>query len=141
MINEVVFSEVRFFRMICGVLGMSHIDVNKLFEMYGTWKHIEDNYDALEILKVTDDKVKAWNKKEFASETNMSVEKKWFCADLILTDAIMDMADEEGITWQEARNKILNSEAYTALYNFETGLWESGPDYFRDFFRRMVCIS
>ena len=68
-------------------------------------------------------------------------EQKRFCADLILTDAIMDMADEEGITLQEARNKIINSNAYAALYDFETGLWESGPDYFRDFFRRMVCIS
>lgn len=138
MINEVVFSEVRFFRVICGVLGMSHIDVNKLFEMYGTWKHIEDNYDDLEILKVTDDKVKAWNKKEFASETNMSVEQKWFCADLILNDAIMDMADAESISWQKTRYKILNSEAYKALYDFETGLWETGPDYFRDFYQRIV---
>lgn len=27
----------------------------------------------------------------------MEIEKKKFCADLILTDAIMDMADEEGM--------------------------------------------
>ena len=92
----------------------------------------------MEILKVTDDKVKAWNKKEFASETNMSVEQKWFCADLILNDAIMDMADAESISWQKTRYKILNSEAYKALYDFETGLWETGPDYFRDFYQRIV---
>ena len=36
----------------------------------------------------------------------MEIEKKKFCADLILTDAIMDMAEEDGITWQEARSKM-----------------------------------
>ena len=65
----------------------------------------------------------------------MSIELKKFCADLILTDAIMDMADEEDIFWQETRHKILNSEAYKALYDFETGLWETGPDYFRYFYK------
>ena len=34
----------------------------------------------------------------------------------------MDMAEEDGITWQEARSKIINSNAYTALYDLETGL-------------------
>ena len=65
-------------------------------------------------------------------------EQKKFCADLILTDAIMDMDDEEGMSWQETRHIILNSEAYKSLYDFETGLWETGPDYFRDFYQRIV---
>lgn len=63
-------------------------------------------------------------------------EQKRFCADLILTDAIMDMPEEDGITWQEARSKIINSNAYTALYDLETGLWGNGPDYFRDFYKK-----
>lgn len=65
----------------------------------------------------------------------MSYEQKVFCADLILTDAIVDMADDEGISRQEARNKIINSPAYDALYNFDTGLWANGPDYFRAFYQ------
>lgn len=68
----------------------------------------------------------------------MTIEQKKFCADLILTDAIMDMAEEEGIPWQEARRRIINSEAYTALYNFETGLWSNGPDYFRDYYSKIA---
>ena len=68
----------------------------------------------------------------------MGIEKKAFCADLILTDAIIDMADEDGITWQEARSKIINSAAYTALYDFENGLWENGPDYFRDYYKKIA---
>lgn len=69
-------------------------------------------------------------------DDSQNIEKKKFCADLILTDAIMDMAEEDGITWQEARSKIINSNAYTALYDLETGLWGNGPDYFRDFYKK-----
>lgn len=67
----------------------------------------------------------------------MNAEQKKFCADLILTDVIMDMAEEEKITWQEIRSKIINSSAYMALYDFETGLWKNGPDYFRDYYNRI----
>ncbi|MBQ4513883.1 MAG: hypothetical protein II969_12885 [Anaerolineaceae bacterium] len=57
------------------------------------------------------------------------------CADMILTDAIEDLANEENISLAEARNRILNSKAYACLYDFETDLWQEGPDYFLDFFR------
>ena len=65
----------------------------------------------------------------------MSYEQKVFCAELILTAAIMDMAEDEGISRQEARSIIINSPAYDALYNFDTGLWAQGPDYFRSFYQ------
>ena len=65
----------------------------------------------------------------------MSYEQKVFCAELILTAAIMDMAEDEGIIRQEARSRIINSPAYDALYNFDTGLWAQGPDYFRSFYQ------
>lgn len=150
MLNELIFFEVRIFRMFCEKLQVSSADTNKLFETYGVWKYIEDTYDMLrlngdecavndiwEMLKVKGIKLEGETCNKPETVNDKITEQKRFCADLILTDAIMD----ECITWQETRNKILNSEAYTALYNFETGLWESGPDYFRDFFRRMVYIS
>ena len=65
----------------------------------------------------------------------MSYEQKVFCAELILTAAIMDMAEDEGISRQEARSRIINSPAYDALYNFDTWLWAQGPDYFRSFYQ------
>ena len=65
----------------------------------------------------------------------MSYEQKVFCAELILTAAIMDMAEDEGISRQEARSRIINSPAYDALYNFDTGLWAQGPNYFRSFYQ------
>lgn len=154
MLNELIFFEVRIFRMFCEKLQVSSADTNKLFETYGVWKYIEDTYDMLSLssdecavkdilvmLKVNGIKLRGETCNKPETVNDKIIEQKMFCADLILTDAIMDMADEEGIILQEARNKIINSNAYAALYDFETGLWESGPDYFRDFFRRMVCIS
>jgi len=154
MLNELIFFEVRIFRMFYEKLQVSSADTNKLFETYGVWKYIEDTYDMLSLssdecavkdilvmLKVNGIKLRGETCNKPETVNDKIIEQKMFCADLILTDAIMDMADYEGIILQEARNKIINSNAYAALYDFETGLWESGPDYFRDFFRRMVCIS
>lgn len=149
MLNELIFFEARIFRMFCEKLQVSPVDANKLFEKYGIWKYIEDTYDMLklngdecavndiwEILKVKGIKLEGefYNKPETVNDK--ITEQKKFCADLILTDAIMDMAEEDGITWQEARSKIINSNAYTALYDLETGLWGNGPDYFRDFYKK-----
>lgn len=149
MLNELIFFEARIFRMFCEKLQVSPVDANKLVEKYGIWKYIEDTYDMLklngdecavndiwEILKVKGIKLEGefYNKPETVNDK--ITEQKRFCADLILTDAIMDMAEEDGITWQEARSKIINSNAYTALYDLETGLWGNGPDYFRDFYKK-----
>ena len=149
MLNELIFFEARIFRMFCEKLQVSPVDANKLFEKYGIWKYIEDTYymlklngdecavnDIWEILKVKGIKLEGefYNKPETVNDK--ITEQKRFCADLILTDAIMDMAEEDGITWQEARSKIINSNAYTALYDLETGLWGNGPDYFRDFYKK-----
>ena len=149
MLNELIFFEARIFRMFCEKLQVSPVDANKLFEKYGIWKYIENTYDMLklngdecavndiwEMLKVKGIKLEGefYNKPETVNDK--ITEQKRFCADLILTDAIMDMAEEDGITWQEARSKIINSNAYTALYDFETGLWGNGPDYFRDFYKK-----
>lgn len=149
MLNELIFFEARIFRMFCEKLQVSPVDANKLFEKYGIWKYIEDTYDMLKlngdecavndiwkILKVKGIKLEGefYNKPETVNDK--ITEQKRFCADLILTDAIMDMPEEDGITWQEARSKIINSNAYTALYDLETGLWGNGPDYFRDFYKK-----
>ena len=151
MLNELIFFEVRIFRMFCEKLQVSSADTNKLFATYGVWKYIEDTYDMLRLssdecavkdilvmLKVNGIKLRGETCNKPETVNDKITEQKRFCADLILTDAIMDMADEEGIILQEARNKIINSNAYAALEDFETGLWKNGPDYFRDFFQRMI---
>lgn len=43
---------------------------------------------------------------------------------------------EAHISLEEARNKALESKAYECLYDFDTGMWMEGPDYFRDLLRK-----
>lgn len=59
------------------------------------------------------------------------------CADMILSAAIDDLSLEKGITPSEVRSEIVESGAYDALYDFETGLWMEGSDYFLEFVKKM----
>ena len=63
----------------------------------------------------------------------MSFEKMNICADMILTNAIEDMAEEENISIEESRNRLLSSNACKCLYS---GLWKQGSDYFLDYYRK-----
>ena len=65
----------------------------------------------------------------------MSSDKMNACADMVLTNAIEDMAMEENISIDEARNKLLDSDACKCLYDFDSKLWMEGSDYFLDFYR------
>ncbi len=67
----------------------------------------------------------------------MSSDIMYTCADMILADAIEDLANEEHISIEEARNRLLESKAYDCLYNLESNLWMEGPDYFLDFYRKV----
>ena len=62
------------------------------------------------------------------------------CADLILADAIEDLARENGEPKEVVRKANMTSKAYDSLYDFETGLWQEGPAYFIDFYKRIEGI-
>ena len=59
------------------------------------------------------------------------------CADMIITDAIADYSRLTGQREEAVRTAIISSGAYESLYDYDTGLWQEGPDYFIDFFLRM----
>ena len=67
----------------------------------------------------------------------MISEKIRSTADLILTMAIQDYSAKMNLSKAEVRNQIIESGAYDALYDPETGLWTQGPDYFTDYFLKM----
>ncbi|NHM16658.1 hypothetical protein GMI69_08325 [Eggerthellaceae bacterium zg-887] len=52
------------------------------------------------------------------------------CADLIFADAVQDLARSTGKPLEEVRAAALLSPAYEMLYDFDTGLWQDGPDFF-----------
>lgn len=54
------------------------------------------------------------------------------CADLIVADAIQDLCVQTGESLDEVRSFVIASCAYEAIYDFKTGLWALGPDYFAE---------
>lgn len=54
-------------------------------------------------------------------------------ADMIFTDAVQDLAARDDKSVDAVRTEFIESGAYAALYDFETGLWQTGPDYFIGF--------
>ena len=67
----------------------------------------------------------------------MSNDLKTVTIELILTAAIDDYAKKTGKSVSEVRNEFIESGAYDALYDEETGLWTQGPDYFIDYFEQL----
>lgn len=67
----------------------------------------------------------------------MSNDLKINTIELILTTAMDDYAKKAGKPLSDVRNEIIESGAYDALYDEETGLWTQGPDYFIDFFQKV----
>lgn len=56
-------------------------------------------------------------------------DSKIITADLLLTDAIQDSAEELSLDIAAARDKALESPYYEVLYDFDTLLWTEGPDF------------
>ncbi len=61
------------------------------------------------------------------------------CADMVLASAVQDLSESTGQSVEAVRNGIIGSPAYAALYDLETGLWGSGPDYFAAFYQECVA--
>lgn len=57
-------------------------------------------------------------------------------ADMVFTDAIQFLAEEENISLDEARTRLIHSRAFQGMYDFNTGLWGEGPVYFLWFYRQ-----
>lgn len=60
---------------------------------------------------------------------------------MTLADTIQDLAAGSRVSSDEIRNRIIESGAYDALYDEETGLWGTGPAAFADFFRQMERVQ
>lgn len=49
MLNEVLFMEIRLFRLFLGRTGLSPVQANRLFKEQRIWSYIEDCYDSLHL--------------------------------------------------------------------------------------------
>ena len=57
--------------------------------------------------------------------------------DMIICMAIKDLAAEEGISEDEARNRIMSSKAVGDLYDESNEIWSDGPDAFLRLFKEI----
>ena len=69
----------------------------------------------------------------------MTSDVKSHCADMILACAVQDLSEHTKKPTRAILEGIIESPAYTALYDLETGLWASGPDYFTAFYQE--CLA
>ena len=67
----------------------------------------------------------------------MSYDTMNTCAAITLAAAIEDLAEDSGRSIEEIRREILESKAYESLMDFDTRLWAEGPDYFRDYYKKV----
>ena len=58
-------------------------------------------------------------------------------ADIIFTLAVQSLSADEQIPSGQARQALIKSGTYDALYAKETGLWKQGPDYLLDFHHKL----
>ena len=49
MLDEMIFFEMRIFKMFCDRAKVSASEGNKLFDSYGIWRYIEDTYEMMHL--------------------------------------------------------------------------------------------
>lgn len=60
------------------------------------------------------------------------------CALLVMRMAIEEYAKKHSVPYHEALAKFVHTYVYDALFNYDTGLWEQGPDYILGWFDEAV---
>lgn len=76
------------------------------------------------------------DKQETVSEATKKI-----CADILFTYSVQLMAQRLSISVEEARGKLINSPAYSAMYDYTTGLWQEGPVYFLNYYEQMLDLQ
>ncbi len=64
----------------------------------------------------------------------VSEQQKELCAVTTMRRMIESFADEKKISYEEALLSFAASETYKAIFDFETGIWREGPEYFRSLY-------
>lgn len=63
------------------------------------------------------------------ADYQVSESQKECCAVLAMRGAVESLALREGISYEEALLRFTASNAYEALFDYETEIWKEGPDY------------
>ena len=71
-----------------------------------------------------------------SDEQPLSDTEKEACAVYVMRMALEDFCIQSGTPYEQALEEFARSDAYAALFDFETGFWREGPDCIRALFEK-----
>lgn len=63
------------------------------------------------------------------------------CAISTMRRMIEKYSNKTGITFEDAFFQFTQSYVYTALFDYETGIWLEGPDYLMDLYEESLAST
>lgn len=63
------------------------------------------------------------------------------CAVSTMRRMIEKYSDKTGVPFEDAFFQFTNSYVYTALFNYETGIWMECPDYLMDLYEEALAVT
>ena len=70
------------------------------------------------------------------ASTAVSEHDKTICAALVMDSMVKDIAETEGRKYGDVLKDFVQSQTYSCLFDFETGIWREGPAYLESLFRQ-----
>ena len=68
----------------------------------------------------------------YKENQEVTTAQKEYCAVSTMRRLLEKYSREKGIEFKDALVQFANSVVYSALFDYDTGLWMEGPDYLRD---------
>jgi len=69
-------------------------------------------------------------------DNEISNKQKNAAAVMVMQRVLEIYSNDQNITLDDALVSFSSSAVYSALFDFETGLWKEGPDYILELFQR-----
>lgn len=75
-------------------------------------------------------------------KNNSTTEKQMeSCAISTMRRMIEKYSEKNGLPFEDVFFKFTNSYVYTALFDYETGIWMEGPDYLMNLFEESLAST
>lgn len=76
---------------------------------------------------------------EMAGGSTVSDRQKEHCAVNTMRRMLEKYSNEKNMGFEDAFLEFVSSRTYEAIFDFETGIWKEGPDYFKDLYEEELA--
>ncbi|MCD8120458.1 MAG: hypothetical protein LUE29_13460 [Lachnospiraceae bacterium] len=76
---------------------------------------------------------------EMVRDNAVSDRQKEHCAVNTMRRMLEKYSIEKQVEFEDAFLKFASSRTYAAIFDFETGIWKEGPDYFMDLYEEELA--